>query len=42
MATGTRAFGDFCWINTLTPKPEEACGIVSPHGVPFHVIRYTR
>ncbi len=25
MATGVRGFGEFCWINMLTPKPAEAC-----------------
>ena len=24
MATGTRKTGEFCWINMLTPQPEQA------------------
>ena len=25
MATGIRKTGEFCWINMLTPQPEQAC-----------------
>ncbi len=46
MTTGIRDTGDFCWINMLTPRPQEACafftsllgwGFTDLHGMGYRI-----